>query len=74
MFYVVDVSSHHRQLKYQIPLILWEKIKKIKTEVPLIYGSFIDQRQEMGQNAVRLAALITSVGVQGDDLSAIAAF
>lgn len=50
------------------------KNKKIKTEVPLIYGSFIDQRQEMGQNAVRLAALITSVGVQGDALSAIAAF
>lgn len=28
----------------------------------------------MGQNAVRLAPLITSVGVQGDALSAIAAF
>lgn len=45
-----------------------------ETEGPLIYGSFLDQRQEMGQNGVRLMALITSVDVQGDDLSAIAAF
>lgn len=52
----------------------WGEKKKIKTEGLLIYGSFTDQRQEMGQNAMRLAALITSVGVQGDDLSANAAF
>lgn len=43
-------------------------------EGPLVYDSFLHQRQDVHQNAICLLLLITSVGVQGDDLSAIAAF